>query len=298
MKTFAFGVPLLALACSAHIENERPLSAEREMRVGELLEDEPVATAMVVELADRMLEGTVDAQGNPVSREQLIASIEYTTSWLQAEYVAGRIMEADIAEFPVDDAAGMYDDETSAERTDDRIVLVADTEMLSLDTLVHEAGHEKFRHDVFVLDDIREAGAEYNAGFADVIIEHKDYSYLLSSLYTVPADMLRANREAIAEAKERAQEAAEAGDLRSAVAQMKEDLTMRTPDEAEAHIREVYATQIGMFEQYSGSEDDLVEAYFASGMYDALSEARAEAIKEFRSEYTKEATHEVRMRRF
>lgn len=298
MRPSSMLLPLaLASGCVSHVEGEVPLTDEHKIEMTELLRQEPLATSMAVELARSITVGAVDATGKPSTPEKLAVDMHATASWLQEAHASGRIMEADTALFATDDTIAQYDPGESEKKTDDHIVVASDSSLWSLSLVIHEAGHKKFSHDLMVTQEIRETGAQFNEGFADAVITHKDYAFLLTALYEIPSDIVRTNQRTIDDAREKAKATADTGDWATAMQELNNDLAMRTPEEAEAHIREVYAEQEEMFVQFGASMDTVVQAYADSGLHEALTAERDECRAELRAEYREHLAESRRERK-
>lgn len=296
MHSSSMLLPLaLAGGCASRVDGEVPLTPEHKIEMAELLRQEPLATSMAVELARSITIGTVDATGKPSTPEKLAVDMHATASWLQEAHASGRIMEADTSLFATDDTIAQYDPGESEKKTDDHIVVASDSGLWSLSVIIHEAGHKKFSHDPMVTQEIRDTGAKLNEGFADAVITHKDYAFLLTALYEIPSDIVRANQRTIDDAREKAEATADTGDWAMAMQELKKDLAMSTPEEAEAHIREVYAEQEEMFVQFGASIDTVIQAYVDSGLHEALTTERDECRAELHAEYMEhlaESRHE------
>lgn len=280
-------IPVLALfGCGVHVEGETPLSDEHRVAMQTIVDDLPSATAMSVRIAARMDKGLMNAYGEPANTDELQQELQETTAWVQTAFAEGRILEVDPTHFPTDDTIAMYDREASAHQSDDRIVVSDRIEDWSLQTVVHEAGHRSFDHALFTTQEIRDAGAGYNAAFADIIIRHGDYSYLLTALYHIPAELIANNRKTVEDAQATAE-----GDP----AVLRETLAMPSEADMETHIRATYASEAAMFEEFGVSMDDIIRAYRESGMHERLAEMRKEAIAECQRERTRELRTERRL---
>ncbi len=291
-------VPLaLANGCVARVEGEVPLTDAHKIEMAELLRQEALARPMALELARNITVGAVDAKGTPSTPEKLAVDMSAAADWLHAEYAAGRIMEADTSAFSTDDAIAQYDLGDTEATSDDHIVVASDSALWSVGTMAHEAGHRWSLHNVFVTQAIRDSGGRYNAGFADAAIVYHDFPFMTSGVYAVPGDIIRANQQAIDDARAKAEATADSGDWLTAMQELKEDLEMRTPEEADAHIREIYAEQGEMFEQFGGSMDTIVGAYFDSGRHEALTAERDECRAEFHAEYVEHLAESRRERK-
>lgn len=269
MRSKALIALLATTGCVSHVEGEQPLNAEKQQIMNTLLSDEPLATAMAIALAKRMHEGMVQEDGKPGTATELVDAIKTTSEWLQTLHARGNIMEADPSLFATSDTIAQYDAENTNTHDDDRIVVTTDTKAWNLETLVHEAGHRTFNHNISVTNDIREGGAEYNEAFADAVITNHDYAYLLSALYAVPASILEEHRTEI----QAAQEENRAPNIPNA-------------QEAEDNLRESLKDNEGMFEQFGMSLNDVVDAYRESGIYENLTKERREAAREMIREQT------------
>lgn len=271
--------------CVAHVDGEAPLTDAHKIEMAEYMRLESLATPMAVELARHITVGAVDATGTPTTPEKFAVDMSATADWLRAEYAAGRIMEADTSAFSTDDTIAQYDPGDTERETDDHIVVSNDSTSWSIGTFIHEAGHRWSIHNVFVTQAIRDSGGRFNAGYADAAIVHHDFPFMTGGVYSVPGDIIRANQQIIDAARAKAEAMADDGDWLTAMQELRDDLAMRTPEEADAHIREVYAEQGEMFEQFGGSIDTVVAAYFDSGRHEALTEERARCRAEFHAEY-------------
>lgn len=257
-------LPMLAAAgCVVHVDGERPLSEERRHMLDAYMEDEPIVTAMVLELALRMNTGAMTEHGTPSTTQELADAITHTAQWLRELYTRDAIMEADPSLLATPETIAQYDTEHPSTDRDDRIIVSTQETAWSLATIMHEAAHRSFSHDLTVTEDIVESGAALNAGFADAIIMHKDFAYLMTALFAVPAALARENQEAI-DVAQRAREAPEP----------------ITAQDAERALRERLHESEGMFAQFGLSVDDVVDAYYESGMAEYLARERTEARRE------------------
>lgn len=227
------------------------------------MEDEPIVTAMVLELALRMNTGAMTEHGTPSTTQELADAITHTAQWLRELYTRDAIMEADPSLLATPETIAQYDTEHPSTDRDDRIIVSTQETAWSLATIMHEAAHRSFSHDLTVTEDIVESGAALNAGFADAIIMHKDFAYLMTALFAVPAALARENQEAI-DVAQRAREAPEP----------------ITAQDAERALRERLHESEGMFAQFGLSMDDVVDAYYESGMAEYLARERTEARRE------------------
>lgn len=281
-------VPILALfGCGTHVEGEVPLSDAHRDVMQEIVSDLPAATAMSIRIAEHMDKGLVNAYGEPVEFDGLRQELEATTVLVQTAFAEGRIFEIDPMHFPTDDMVAFYDREASTHQSDDRIVVSNRVEEWSLPTIVHEAGHYSFDHALFTAQEIRDAGAEYNAAFADIIIRHGDYPYLLTALYHIPSEIIMYNRDHIKDARVSAD-----GDFFA----FRKALAMPSEADMEEYIRVTYASEMAMFEEFGVDMDAIVGAYRESDMHERLAEMREVAIDEYRQEYSREMRAERRLR--
>ncbi len=285
----------LSGGCVAHVDGEVPLTDAHAIEMAEYMRQESLATPMAVELARHVTVGAVDATGESSTGERLAVDIGATASWLQTEYANGRIMEADQSLFETSDALAQYDPGETKSKKDDHIVVTSNSKWWSLALFVHEAAHKLFYHDIMVTQEIRESGGEFNAGFADAVIMYKDFAYMLSALYFIPGDLVSENQKVINDALEKARVTADSGDWVTAMQELKGDLEMRTPEEAEIYIREAYGNQSEMFEQFGVSMDEVSSAYFDSGLYESLIKERDESRREFHEEYKAEVRSERKL---
>ncbi len=288
-NAMVLGSILSVLPGCGHVVGEQPLSPEHDALLGDLLEREPEATAMVMELAERMDVGTVDATGASASGHELALSVQATGAWLQSEYAAGRVMEVNPSHFPTGDTVAQYDQEASGTHADDRIVLDAtDTTSWNFTTILHEAGHKSFNHDAFVTQQIRDSGAALNEGFADAVIDHGDYAYLLTALYVIPSNLIVGTDDDIAEARATAEEMAGTDGTFAAQRWLAEELATPSESEMLERVDTMYGSFAPCLSAFGLTNDGVRGAYLESGMHEALAERREEAVAEFREEHRAE----------
>lgn len=296
-KTILLGPILTALPGCVHVEGERPLSAEHDEFLGDLLEREPEATAMAAEMAERMDVGAVDATGASASGHRLAVDIRATGAWLQTEYSAGRVMEADPSRFDTADTVAQYDREAAGTHDDDRIVLDAtDTSTWNLPTIMHEAGHRTFSHDLFVTQAIRDSGVDVNEGFADAIIDHGDYAYLITALYMIPSNLVIGTDADIAEARAAADEMARTRGTLAAQKWFASEIAMPSESDMLERVDGFYERFAPCLSAFGLTNEGVRESYLESGMHEALRDRREGAAAEFREEHRAELRGGKRLR--
>lgn len=302
MRSTLLSLPLTLAAgggCVPHVEGETPLAPERRAYMEVLIAQAELATPMATALAARVEVGAMNARGEPATSDALAHDVANTAEWLSVAFTEGRIMEADVHRFSSDATIAQYDPGETEHYTDDHIVVATDITLWSVVTLVHEAGHKQFYHDGFVTQEIQDAGAAFNTGFATAVLRHRDYAFLLSALYNVPEHVLKENQGVIDAARERAETSADLNEWTTALRTLRDDLTMPTPEEAEDALREDIAEQVGMFAEFGMTIDDVIDAYRESGLYETTRAEREVCLKEFSEQYQehlRESLRELRIR--
>lgn len=292
MKSLLLSTALVS-GCTAHVDGEVPLSAEGQEKMQQIAEQEPVATAMVQEMLQHITAPVMNDRGQSATIDELSVSIDNTASWFQEEFAAGNIFQVGDASFATPDTIAQYDAEGGGTENDDRVVMSNDPESWTLGDVLHEFGHLNFLHGLTVTEEIRDAGAEFNASFATIIQKHRDYAYMLTALYAMPGDILASNAEKIKEARIKAEVAIATVGLHKATQDLRDDLAMPSKEETEASLRQTYASQEDMFKEFGLSMDQIIQAYFDSGMHEEILLERDEAVREFQQEFRHEMTREL-----